>query len=458
MTTTADESTIQRAVARARKALDSQGFALPAPAFWSRLEAEIRSALERNDEREEPVRGAVEEWVGAKALRDPNFAVDHSIRTYEDVAIQIEFAYHKENREVATAHEPSSRQSVEGELEDLWERSVPEHFVQKSHEWRRRGTGEVVPCHRCKRTGKQACEKCSADGFLEEKCRKCDGGGEIHRQDKVVGGTGGKAGGLGAAVVFRTEQCRSCRGTGKVEKRCGNCRGRGEIICTICEGVRELWQHEVIRAESSVTSGQLQLRPDTDINPKWVSSAVQDMIGIESPYNEEANRGRTLAKELTTGRLLHERIKLAVVPVTIATFEWRGQQRRVYLVDGKARSRHAHAFLGKKRVAIAAGAGGLALAVAGWFGFAALTAPRPALDRDTFSDAPPAAFAPRRAVVTATGANIRRGATTGTLVVGQVLRGDTLEITGQAGNGWLHIRFAGGDGYISPSLVRELNP
>ncbi len=56
-----------------------------------------------------------------------------------------------------------------------------------------------------------------------------------------------------------------------------------------------------------------------------------------------------------------------------------------------------------------------------------------------------------------TGANVRKGPGTGYEILGQLAKNDVAEITGQADNGWYRIKFYGGEGFISNSLLGE-NP
>lgn len=455
---TADEATIQTALARVRQTLDALSIPLPAAGFWPILEAEIRSALERNDEREDPVRVAIERWVGKKALRNPNFFVDHSLQTHEDVAIQISFQYRKESRAIATAYEPYHRQEAQGTLEGLWDRTTKNRFVEETLRWRRAGVGQVIACNRCGRTGKTRCGECRGVGSRSLQCARCKGKGEIERQDKIVGGSvGGKKGSAGAGVILRKDDCRPCGGTGQVKETCAVCHGGREITCDACQGTRDLWDHEVIEARVTVPTATIEVRPDPDLESKWVVDIVRSrslgVIQHEAASDGSANQDRQLAAAFSGGRLLFERIESRVVPVTVATFDWKGRPHKVFLIDGEIRSLAPTAFRSAKRVALlyAVLVAGL-LAVGRWAATSYYSDPEPGV----LSEPPPA---PREwAIVNTVAANVRNGSSAQSEVLGQVLQGDSLEILGPATSGWLPVRFLDATGYISRDLVLETRP
>ncbi len=72
-------------------------------------------------------------------------------------------------------------------------------------------------------------ENCSVFQILPEKCRNCEGGGEISETCTKCNGTGDY-----------DSECNSCGGTGwSIGANCKDCKGTGWLaeICTVCNGV-----------------------------------------------------------------------------------------------------------------------------------------------------------------------------------------------------------------------------
>lgn len=331
------------------------------------IEGKIHSIVKENSISGEQAKKLIEEKVksGFFSKKDINFS-KMTFRVENSFAINVNQKRHFETRKVehkTVPYNPDefSKVGFEDELEDLWDNSelwegdyLPK-FKKKELEWIRGGSAEILPCTDCDSTGKvrcvkckgngeyyEKCYKCSGKGILEKKCPSCNGRGKVNEGQITVGG--GKRIGTGAGYSSREVQCINCNASGYLTERCNKCssqgqllitcnkcNGSGEIICSTCNGYRQLYSCDKIKTVCKPSEENFIVSYFDKVKPAWFNSD-KNTTSEYFEILEELDLGENVQPAPKEGRVLLEGYDLKLIPITRVILNNGKKGNSIYIV------------------------------------------------------------------------------------------------------------------------------
>ncbi|XP_020486392.2 protein SSUH2 homolog isoform X1 [Labrus bergylta] len=231
-----------------------------------------------------------------------------------------------ESRSTEWAHKPH-----EGEPADFytqtaprpWEiqATAPSLFTNHTEEIRVPYTSSIKECHTCHASGTMQCVECHGNGY--KPCWACDGSGT-------------KSG----------VNCSSCDSTGK--DSCTECNSRGSKDCETCEGKRQLLTYIQLKVEWTDNVEDHVVQQNSGINVDDLRSVtgkelfknnqylLYPLLGFPNPAIAEASERLIKdhqSKYAQTSRILQQRQKVELIPITKVNYKWKGDSH-VYYVYG----------------------------------------------------------------------------------------------------------------------------
>lgn len=331
------------------------------------IQGQVDSVLQNQTYNEQTARDAIEKWFSKILLKNQNFDVKTLRLTITNQPIvYIQSQYHCETRQFNRLHEPFSGQVIPDKAEDLWEKEPQNQFTESDIKWRRFGNNEVKNCHSCSATGQVTCGDCNGKGEVWVTCGNCKGKGQIERTDAIVGRGGGK---MAGGVVLRKEQCLRCSAKGKVLITCAKCNGGGKLTCGSCSGRKELFYYDNIQGKTSVVAKDLILSTFSNVKDKWIKNnkspfAIQYKDDI---HGQNESRLKDLIP--ANGKLLLEKYNIKVVPTSRVTFNFKGKERELFIIDNEVYANETAYLYDKKKTTIAISVGILVILIGSFLGY-----------------------------------------------------------------------------------------
>lgn len=216
----------------------------------------------------------------------------------------------------------NQHQDTDEPTESLWTSPVSTEFCNDKQVWRRSGSGKVVNCEYCYKTGEIKCTDCKGLGYKEKMCMNCLGSGKIEAKDVSVGVS---TTGPNSGVTMKQVQCMHCRASGKSQKTCTNCMGKGDLECPNCRGSKELFIYDEITAKSQLKEKNQAISPIAGLREKWIKKSkpyqrlTEDYI-FDTPISVNANTVR-----------VGQRYEVSLYKVTKASFFLK-KEREIFII------------------------------------------------------------------------------------------------------------------------------
>ncbi|XP_069141147.1 protein SSUH2 homolog isoform X1 [Argopecten irradians] len=226
-----------------------------------------------------------------------------------------------EGRQTAWAYEPYTGQVIDGPMNGQapgpWD--IPAQasalFANQKIDLEVPHTASVKPCHTCFASGFIRCHRCMGRGRV--RCTWCHGSGHrtVHR--------GGES---------HRERCTWCHGNGR--RRCDTCHGCGSITCTSCAGYRQLKCY--IKLSIIWTNHTVDHIVERTPLPDHLIRGVSGQTAFEETYPRvwpiqhfpdaevnDASRNLIQQQQHPTERILQQRHRVRIVPVTQCLYKWK---------------------------------------------------------------------------------------------------------------------------------------
>ena len=317
------------------------------------IQGQVDNVLQTNSQTEQTAREIIEKWFNKMLLKNRDFDVKNLRLTITNQpTVYIQSQYHCETRQLNRVYEPYSGQAIPDKVEDLWEKEPQNQFTESDIKWRRFGNNEVKNCHSCSATGQVTCGDCNGKGEIWVTCGNCKGKGQIERTDAIVGRGGGK---MAGGVVLRKEQCLRCSAKGKVLITCGKCNGGGKLTCGSCSGRKELFYYDNIQGKTSIISKDLILSTFSNVKDKWIKNNKSAFAIQYKDDIHEQNESRLKDLIPVNGKLLLEKYNVKVLPTAKATFNFKGKDRELFIIDNEIFAHETDYLYDKKKTTIAIG-------------------------------------------------------------------------------------------------------
>jgi hypothetical protein len=331
------------------------------------VQKQVDKVLQDQSHNDQTAREAIEKWFNKQLLKNRDFDVKNLRLTVgNQPTVYIQAKYHCETRQFVRSHEPYSGQPIPDNSEELWEKEPQNKFTDSDLKWRRFGNNEIKNCSNCSATGQVSCGECKGKGEVWVVCGNCKGKGQIERTDAIVGKAGKN---LGGGVVLRKEQCLRCSAKGKVAVTCAKCNGGGKLTCGTCSGRKELFHFDYIQGKSTVIAKDLILSSFSTLKDKWIKENKTDFnIQYEDEISQQ-NEDRLKDKIPTNGKLLLEKYNVKVVPTSKVTFNFKGKDRELFIIDNEIFANETSYLYDKKKTSIAIAVGALIIVVISFLGY-----------------------------------------------------------------------------------------
>lgn len=331
------------------------------------IQEQVESVLLNQTHNEQTAKDAMEKWFSKILLKNRDFDVKMLRLTITNQpTIYIQSQYHCETRQFNRFYEPFNGQVIPDKAEELWEKEPQNQFVESDIKWRRFGNNEVKNCHNCSANGEVTCGDCNGKGEIWVTCGNCKGKGQIERTDAIIG-KGGKQ--IAGGVVLRKEQCLRCSAKGKVLITCAKCNGGGKLTCGTCSGKKKLFYYDNIQGKSSVISKDLILSTFTTLKDKWIKYNKSEFSIHYKDYIQGQNENRIKDLIPVNGRLLLENYNVKVLPTAKVTFNFKGKDRELFIIDNEIFTNETTYLYDKKKTTIAISIGALTIVVLSFFGY-----------------------------------------------------------------------------------------
>ncbi|XP_008318793.1 protein SSUH2 homolog [Cynoglossus semilaevis] len=229
-----------------------------------------------------------------------------------------------ESRSTEWAHKPH-----EGEPADFytqtaprpWEvpATAPELFTNHTQKIRVPYPSSVKDCHDCHSSGKAPCTECHGDGY--KACWVCNGAGTKNDMN-----------------------CSTCNGTGR--DNCRECDGQGTKKCKTCDGKRQLltfielkveWTNHVddhvVEQSSGLKVGDLHSVSGKELF-KNNNYLLYPLIGFPNAAIAESSERlirEHQSKYSPNSRILQQRQKVELIPITKVNYKWKGDTHVYYI-------------------------------------------------------------------------------------------------------------------------------
>jgi len=331
------------------------------------VQKQVDKVLQDQSHNDQTAREAIEKWFNKQLLKNRDFDVKNLRLTVgNQPTVYIQAKYHCETRQFVRSHEPYSGQPIPDNSEELWEKEPQNKFTDSDLKWRRFGNNEIKNCSNCSATGQVSCGECKGKGEIWVVCGNCKGKGQIERTDAIVGKAGKN---LGGGVVLRKEQCLRCSAKGKVAVTCAKCNGGGKLTCGTCSGRKELFHFDYIQGKATVIAKDLILSTFSTLKDKWIKGNKTDFsIQYEDEISQQ-NEDRLKDQIPTNGKLLLEKYNVKVVPTSKVTFNFKGKDRELFIIDNEIFANETSYLYDKKKTSIAIAVGALIIVVVSFMGY-----------------------------------------------------------------------------------------
>lgn len=186
-------------------------------------------------------------------------------------------------------------------------------------------TETVMPCHRCHGSGRDRCWSCHGRG--SDDCFSCNSSGQ---RDGLNG---------------ERENCPFCHGRGR--KDCISCNGTGMNDCTTCLGAGQLKSYVQLKVKWTNDADDSVIDRSSNVPAELISKVsgqvvVSEQAGMVYPIrhfpdaavNEACQRlTDQFAQAATTEmkRILQQKHKLQIVPVTKVVYSWKEEDYEYYV-------------------------------------------------------------------------------------------------------------------------------
>lgn len=246
-----------------------------------------------------------------------------------------------EARSTRWAYEPYKGQPIDGPecgpAPGPWDiqASAPSLFKSSKMDVEVPHTASVKPCHQCYGRGYERCFRCHGRGRLH--CHMCHGSG---RERVLENGE------------HHHRHCHTCEGSGR--RRCYTCNGFGQVTCSVCKS------HGNLKCFIKLTIQWKNHEKDYIVErtalPDELIRSVSGQLAFEEQYprvwpithfpDQEVNTAsKSIVTEhsraFPTERILMQRQRVRIVPVTQVLYSWKEQQDASFFVYGFERKVHA---------------------------------------------------------------------------------------------------------------------
>ncbi|XP_021369882.1 protein SSUH2 homolog isoform X1 [Mizuhopecten yessoensis] len=243
-----------------------------------------------------------------------------------------------EGRQTAWAYEPYTGQVIDGPMNGVapgpWDMPAQASalFQNQKVEVEVPHTASVKPCHTCFSSGYIRCHRCLGRGRV--RCTWCHGSGHrsVHRNGE-----------------HHRERCTWCHGNGR--RRCDTCCGCGSVTCTSCQGYRQLkcyikltimWTNHVVDhiVERTPLPDHLIRAVSGQTAFEETSPRVWPIQHFPDAEVNDASRNLIQQQQHPTERILQQRHRVRIVPVTQCIYKWKDKDSD-YFVYGFEHKVHA---------------------------------------------------------------------------------------------------------------------
>ncbi|XP_062589397.1 protein SSUH2 homolog, partial [Saccostrea cucullata] len=229
-----------------------------------------------------------------------------------------------EGRSTCWAYEPYSGQPIDGPQNGPapgpWDiQASPQTMFQNSEQtFEVPHTASVKPCHDCNALGVVVCGQCYGQGMVM--CSLCQGRGHLSRYHD----------GHHSHV-----RCHHCHGCGSIQ--CSFCCGVGMVMCRNCSGFRNLkcYIKLTVKWTNHVNDHIMEHAPLPDHLIRNVSgqTAFEETKVKVWPINQfhereinEASERLISDHQFPSERVLMQRHKVRIVPVTQCMYKWKNTE------------------------------------------------------------------------------------------------------------------------------------
>lgn len=274
--------------------------------------------------------GSVQNARKIKPLRDivrglwvEEMRYEHAVAKSEFRETKRDFRTDSENR-----HNVAPSGFASGTYKYIFEDTVTERRCRECN-----GTG-ALSCGNCDGHGELHCGDCGGSG--RRRCPKCNGEKKLVERETcgVCGGDGTNQRGYtcgnchGDGVHEMRTRCPNCRAQGEVD--CGNCRN-GLVSCGTCSGSGEVGCGNCGTTGTIVEFDSLTrtYEPDKDVSYRDKSVPTRlltdaDGTRVDKDRDENPSQDGLYRREDETRK----------IPVTVATYEYLGDDWEVFDVEG----------------------------------------------------------------------------------------------------------------------------
>lgn len=234
-----------------------------------------------------------------------------------------------EGRSTSWAYEPYTGQMIDGPQNGTapgpWDiqASPPSLFQDYTQCFEVPHTASVKPCHDCFASGYVRCHRCFGRGRV--RCSSCNGSGHTTRYHDGE---------------HRRERCHWCHGDGR--RQCCTCHGHGMVVCKTCAGHRNLkcYIKLTVTWKNHVNDHIVERTPLPDHLIRNVSGQIafeesnQRVWPINHFHEREINEAsmRLIQNhQFPTERILMQRHKVRIVPVTQCLYKWKSTESDFYV-------------------------------------------------------------------------------------------------------------------------------
>ncbi|XP_076469589.1 protein SSUH2 homolog isoform X2 [Babylonia areolata] len=265
--------------------------------------------------------------------------------TFRDLTSSSAFHYtletFAESRSTRWAYEPYKGQPIDGPergpAPGPWDiqASSPALFKASKMDVEVPHTASVKPCHQCYGRGYERCYRCHGRGRLF--CHSCQGTG----RERVF-----------QHGEHHHRHCQWCHGSGR--KRCYTCNGFGQVTCSVCKS------HGNLKCFIKLTIQWKNHEKDYIVErtalPDQLIRTVSGQVAFEEQYprvwpinhfpDQEVNTASNSivtehSRAFPTERILMQRQRVRIVPVTQVLYSWKHQENASFFVYGFERKVHA---------------------------------------------------------------------------------------------------------------------
>ncbi|XP_051915819.1 protein SSUH2 homolog isoform X1 [Hippocampus zosterae] len=267
-------------------------------------------------------------WVSSKCCYSSAPAKDGVITNMEAFnTYRYRLETFTESRSTEWSHEPYKGQPVDAYAQPPpgpWDipATAPSFFTESQQIIKVPYTSSMKSCHVCMGMGRTTCKDCTGAG--NKVCWVCNGAGFRHGN----------------------ERCNTCFGRGR--ENCHFCHGQGFKQCPTCHGKQQLLVYINLTVKWTNNSDDYVVEQCSGLDLNNLSQVsgrevfkdsqylVYPVMGFPDPAVVNAAQrliGEHQGRFSQSGRILHQRQTIELIPVTKVTYSWKGKTH-VYFVYG----------------------------------------------------------------------------------------------------------------------------